>query len=189
MAVDVSYAADRRNSFELKVIFFILKLQYTHDDVIKWKHFPRYWPFVQGIHQSPMNSPHKGQWCSALMFSLICTWINGWVCNKNPCVWLLWYWSSQGQLAVCNPRGLTAEWVLWVELTEWTSVSKKPFKMGFCFHPTHRMQIQPFNSLKNVSICPRWSPWLRIVSVRSLRSVRLDTVWLVKSVTYFDLIG
>ena len=33
-----------------------------HDDVIKWKHFPRYWPFVRGIHQSPMNSPHKGQW-------------------------------------------------------------------------------------------------------------------------------
>ena len=23
---------------------------YTHDDVIKWKHFPHYWPFVQGIH-------------------------------------------------------------------------------------------------------------------------------------------
>ena len=20
-----------------------------HDDVIKWKHFPRYWPFVRGI--------------------------------------------------------------------------------------------------------------------------------------------
>ena len=24
-----------------------------HDDVIKWKHFPRYWPFVRGIHRSP----------------------------------------------------------------------------------------------------------------------------------------
>ena len=23
-----------------------------HDDVIKWKHFPRYWPFVRGIHGS-----------------------------------------------------------------------------------------------------------------------------------------
>ena len=34
----------------------------THDDVIKWKHFPRYWPFVRGIHRSPVNSPHKGQW-------------------------------------------------------------------------------------------------------------------------------
>ena len=25
----------------------------THDDVIQWKHFPRYWPFVRGIHRSP----------------------------------------------------------------------------------------------------------------------------------------
>ena len=25
------------------------------------------------------RSPHKGQWCGALMFSLICVWINGWV--------------------------------------------------------------------------------------------------------------
>ena len=33
-----------------------------HDDVIKWRHFPRYWPFVRGIHRSPVNSPHKGQW-------------------------------------------------------------------------------------------------------------------------------
>ena len=24
----------------------------NHDDVIKWKHFPRYWPFVRGIHRS-----------------------------------------------------------------------------------------------------------------------------------------
>ena len=41
-----------------------------HDDVIKWKHFPRYWPFVRGIHRSPVNSPHKGQWRGALMFFL-----------------------------------------------------------------------------------------------------------------------
>ena len=54
----------------------------THyGDVIKWKHFPRYWPFVRGIHRSPVNSSHKGQWRGTLMFSLICTWINGWVNN------------------------------------------------------------------------------------------------------------
>ena len=52
-----------------------------HDDVIKWRYFPRYWPFVRGIHRSPVNSPHKGQWRGALMFSLICVWINGWVNN------------------------------------------------------------------------------------------------------------
>ena len=54
-----------------------------HDDVIKWKHFPRYWPFVRGIHRSPVNSPHKGQWGGALMFSLICVWINDWVNNSE----------------------------------------------------------------------------------------------------------
>ena len=43
-----------------------------HDEIIKWKHFPCYWPSVQGIHQAPVNSPHKGQWHGALMFSLIC---------------------------------------------------------------------------------------------------------------------
>ena len=53
------------------------------DDVIKWKHFPRYWTFVQGFHRSPVNSRHKGQWRGALMFSLICAWINGWVNNHE----------------------------------------------------------------------------------------------------------
>ena len=43
----------------------------THDDVIKWKHFPRYWTFVRGIHLPPVHFPHKGQWRGALMFSLI----------------------------------------------------------------------------------------------------------------------
>ena len=36
-----------------------------------WKVLPR----------SPVNSPHKGQWCGALMFSSICARINGWVNN------------------------------------------------------------------------------------------------------------
>ena len=36
-----------------------------HDDVIKWKYFPRYWPFVRGIHRSPVNSPYKGQYREA----------------------------------------------------------------------------------------------------------------------------
>ena len=53
-----------------------------YDDVIKWKLFQRYWPFVRGIHRSPVNSPHKGQWRGALTFSFICCRINGWVNNR-----------------------------------------------------------------------------------------------------------
>ena len=60
-----------------------LSAQKIHDDVIKWKHFPRYWPFVRGIHRPPENSPHKGQWRGALMFRLICPWINRWVNNRE----------------------------------------------------------------------------------------------------------
>ena len=40
---------------------------YQHDDVIKWKHFPRYWPFVRGIHRSRWNNRTKASdaelWC------------------------------------------------------------------------------------------------------------------------------
>ena len=55
-----------------------------HDDVIKWKHFPRYWPFVRGINRLPVKSPHnKGQWRGTLMFSLICAWINCWANNRE----------------------------------------------------------------------------------------------------------
>ena len=82
----------------------------SHDVVMKWKHFPRYWPFVRGIHRSPVNSPHEGQWRGALMFSLICVWINGWVNNREAgdlrrhrthydvivmwCYYLIAMWSS-----------------------------------------------------------------------------------------------
>ena len=57
---------------------------WPHDEVNQWKHFPRYWPFVRGIHRSLVNSPHNGQWRGALMFSLICAWINA-VNNRAGC--------------------------------------------------------------------------------------------------------
>ena len=56
---------------------------HDHDDVIKWKQFLRYWPFVRGIQRSPVNSPHKGQWRGALMSSLICARIYSWVNNRE----------------------------------------------------------------------------------------------------------
>ena len=31
-----------------------------------------------GIQRSLVDFPHMGQWREALMFSLICTWTNGW---------------------------------------------------------------------------------------------------------------
>ena len=54
---------------------------------IWWCHqmetFLRNWPFVRVIHRSTVNSSQKDQWCGALMFSLLCLWINNWVNNHE----------------------------------------------------------------------------------------------------------
>ena len=76
-----------RQSFELEYPTKQVPVKYAslslavHDDAIKWKHFPRYYPYVRGIHRWPVNSHHNGQWRGALVFSLIGLWINGWVNN------------------------------------------------------------------------------------------------------------
>ena len=73
------------HTYDEYIVFFLPGTPFTntHDDGIKWEHFPRYWPFVRGIHRSPVNSPHKGQWRGALMFSFNCVWINGWVNDRE----------------------------------------------------------------------------------------------------------
>ena len=52
-----------------------------------WRHqmetFSALLALCAGIHRSPVNSPHKGQWRGALMFSLICVWINAWANNRE----------------------------------------------------------------------------------------------------------
>ena len=73
----LNHGTDRRHLHRCRTAFV------SRDDVIKWKHFPRYWPFVRGIQRSPVNSPHKGQWRRALMFSVIYAWINGWANNRE----------------------------------------------------------------------------------------------------------
>ena len=65
------------------MVFMGCSVHPKHDKVIKWKHFPRYRPFVRGIHRWPVNSQYKGQWRGALILSLISAWINGWVNNRK----------------------------------------------------------------------------------------------------------
>ena len=69
-------------SYILKSASHFFNIYVLHDDVIQWKHFPRYWPICAGnSHRSPVNSPQKDQWCGALMFSLICARISS--CANN----------------------------------------------------------------------------------------------------------
>ena len=82
----------RMDGVYIHIGFTVLKglgtmLLSIHDDVIKWKHYPRYCPFVRGIPRSPVNSTQKGQWRRGFVFSLICAWRNGWVKIVMPMIW------------------------------------------------------------------------------------------------------
>ena len=79
----------------------------THDDVIKWKQFPRYWLFLRGIHRSPLNSPCKGQWRGAVMFSLICVWI-----NRTGKQWWGWWFETPSHPLWRHSNEKLARWLL-----------------------------------------------------------------------------
>ena len=88
----------RRITLELDYLPVIVELHYIHYDrhtvllcsfsvtcifsLSWWRHdmetLSALLAICAGIHRSPVNSPHKGQWRGALMFSLICAWTNGW---------------------------------------------------------------------------------------------------------------
>ena len=58
----------------------LIEFRIKHDDVIKRKHSLRYF---EGIHWSPVDSPHNGQWRGALIYSLIRDWAKGWANNRD----------------------------------------------------------------------------------------------------------
>ena len=87
-----------------------------------WKQFPRYWPFVRGIHRSPVNSPQKRRWRGAFMFSFICAWIIRWGWFETPSSSL---WRHFNVLALrtqtSNVMGITRS-KIWL-LMSWLFVS------------------------------------------------------------------
>ena len=86
----------------------------VHDDVIKWKHLPRYWPFchhkgqwrgasmfafVRGIHRWLLNSPHKGPvWPKMFPFDdviviiYIFILVPSWSAWGSQYEWFIWKW-------------------------------------------------------------------------------------------------
>ena len=154
----------------------------THDDVIKWKHFPRYWPFVRGIHRSPVNYPHKGHWRGALMFSLICAWINGWVSNREA--GHLKRYRAHYDVIVMTRAGATASphmvlsWICVVWETEkhniTCTVSQITGKSTVKFTSLFRLTPRKTHTLCITSLCERKS--LMPGVLHSQRPVRLRAV-------------
>ena len=83
IGLDRSNIINWLNSYILQFIWpRIVSFIVCHDDFIKWTHFPPYCPFA-GNSPATGEFPTQGQWRGAFMFSLICTWMNGWENNRE----------------------------------------------------------------------------------------------------------
>ena len=96
---------------------------------------------------------------------------------------------SVGTLQPTRPLGRVSSKFNWPSEDQ-CQRSHSKWVFVFILHLKSKYSLLIVSKLSRTSaICPRRSPWRMIVLVRSLRSARLDTAWLVKSVTYFDLIA
>ena len=122
-----------------------------HDYVIKWKHFPRYWPFVRRILWWLVNSPHNGQWRGALMFSLI------YALNKRLCKQSWGWWFETPSPSLWRHWWKRAETALFIE---WSMRCKHSDAEAYL----HTMVIGLGSSMSwpscqewiSRSICSRW---------------------------------
>ena len=132
-------------------------LNNEHDDDLKWKYFPRYWSFEQGIHRSPVNSPHKGQRRRALMFSFICAWINVWFETPSNSLWRHRNGNTIPQICkqnnfllphcvqmhIFNRFGLTCIWLRLSIIECLPYFAKKPFSYTALCHNLNILWLTP----------------------------------------------
>ena len=136
----------------------------THDDVIKWKHFQRYWPFVPGINQWPVNSPAQRPVIRSFVVFLY----------LNPNEWLRkqsrGWWSEMPSCSLwrhCNVFHLSHHLKQWVSQNRtWVAID-----INFSFHSVHNIlkYISPINngyySMINTLSMPFSLPGYNIVSL------------------------
>ena len=107
--------------FKLSILVGVMGL--IHDDVIKWKLFPRYWPFVWGIHRSPVNSPHKGPVMRTLMF----LWCGSAYAVKQTVAWpVIWYymtsmWRHRNVTYISKVYFTGAGALIWLSQSQWNN--------------------------------------------------------------------
>ena len=169
-----------------------------HDDVIKWKHFPRYWPFLREIHRSPVNSPHKGQWRGSLMFSLICAWINGWVNNREAgdLIWRpLWRHSNNGLYSpglrlvlywcvlLLHQRAMMTFWIILLNL-DWRGIHNSDVIMSTM--ASHTTSLTSVHSTvysggdiykKNIKAPRHWPLWGEFTGDRRISNAENVPIW------------
>ena len=115
-----------------------------------WRHqmetFPRYWPFVRGIHRWPVNTPHKGQWRGALIFCLMSAWINSQVNNREAGD--LRRYRAHYDVIVMNFHLVILIKYFWTFSNETHNVFK-----GYCHIPQYHILFRVYKCMISLSNC------------------------------------
>ena len=145
------------------VVWLCVTLLSWYDDIIKWKHFPHYWPFVWRIHRSPVNSPHKCQWRGALTF----------------------YFDQR-----LNKRFSKQSWHWWFEMalrSLWCHCNGKqrPTPQPNCITVCQIFSVKLFGMLQSHQVNVLYIIWVRFCSIVALRWQSLDrTIWYFAGATW-----
>ena len=70
-----------KSSSDFSVYLTAVQSRSNHDHVIKWKHFPHYWPFVRGIHGHRWI-PRTNASDAEFWFLFDLRWANSWASNR-----------------------------------------------------------------------------------------------------------
>ena len=94
------------------------------------------------VHRSPVNSPHKGQWRGALMFSLICAWTCSLANNQDAGNW----------------RRRRAHWDVTVMIQYGKIVPNTQTKLQYIWHSrmSGRNTLSNFEWSESLSSCSAW---------------------------------
>ena len=68
-------------------IWLPFRRRYFDNYATKRKHFPRYWPFLRGIHRFTGGFPSQRPVTQSFDVSLIFAWINGWANKRDLVIW------------------------------------------------------------------------------------------------------
>ena len=89
-----------KSSLEFLRLLHMSHWNILHDNVMTWKYFPHYWPFVRGIHWSPVDSPHKGPVIKSLdmLLAPLSPQVDSLQVIKSWDMWLAWTscWTNSG---------------------------------------------------------------------------------------------
>ena len=142
-----------------------------------WRHqmeaFSALLALCAGNSPGPVNSPHKGQWRRALMFSLICVWINGWVNNREAGDLRRYRAHSDVTVMLCRDRRLSLGKSLWQSLWrrqlpqlchDFVTIWQPRGADGYCVAVTTTLLFLPSGAHLGGPWPPRWAPEGREVS-------------------------